>query len=63
MIGQLESMARLQGFDLVSYLLSMARVEAQTSARALQAKKLPAGVRPEALSARSACAAAARPVS
>jgi hypothetical protein len=43
MTGQLEGMARLQGFDLVAYLLSMARVEAQSSARALQDKKVPAG--------------------
>jgi hypothetical protein len=33
MIGQLESMARHQGFDLLVYLLSMARVEAETTAR------------------------------
>ena len=34
MIGQLESMARLAGLDLCGYLLSMARVEAETAARA-----------------------------
>ena len=34
MVGQLESMARQQGFDLLVYLLSMARVEAETTARA-----------------------------
>jgi hypothetical protein len=33
MIGQLESMARHQGFDLLVYLLAMARVEAETAAR------------------------------
>jgi NTP pyrophosphatase (non-canonical NTP hydrolase) len=33
MIGQLESMARLAGLDLLVYLLSMARVEAENSAR------------------------------
>jgi len=33
MIGQLESMARVQGLDLLVYLLSMARVEAETTAR------------------------------
>jgi NTP pyrophosphatase (non-canonical NTP hydrolase) len=33
MIGQLESMARHQGMDLLVYLLSMARVEAETTAR------------------------------
>jgi hypothetical protein len=33
MIGQLESMARHQGFDLLVYLLSMARIEAETTAR------------------------------
>ena len=33
MLGQLESMARHQGFDLLVYLLSMARVEAETTAR------------------------------
>ncbi len=33
MIGQLESMARLSGFDLLNYLLSMARVEAESNAR------------------------------
>ncbi len=33
MIGQLEGMARLSGFDLMSYLLSMARVEAEANAR------------------------------
>jgi hypothetical protein len=35
MIGQLESMSRLAGFDLLVYLLSMARVEAETNARRL----------------------------
>jgi hypothetical protein len=34
MIGQLEAMARQQGFDLLVYLLSMAKVEAETTARA-----------------------------
>ena len=33
MIGQLESMSRLAGFDLLAYLLSMARVGAETNAR------------------------------
>jgi len=33
LIGQLESMARVQGLDLLVYLLSMARVEAETTAR------------------------------
>ncbi len=33
MIGQLESMARVAGLDLLVYLLSMARVEAETNAR------------------------------
>ena len=33
MIGQLESMARISGFDLLVYLLSMARVEAEGNAR------------------------------
>ena len=33
MISQLESMARLAGLDLLVYLLSMARVEAETNAR------------------------------
>jgi hypothetical protein len=33
MISQLESMARLSGFDLLVYLLSMARVEAEGIAR------------------------------
>jgi hypothetical protein len=35
MIGQLESMARLAGLDFLVYLLSMARVEAEISARTL----------------------------
>jgi hypothetical protein len=35
MIGQLEGMARLSGFDLLVYLLSMARVEAEANARML----------------------------
>jgi hypothetical protein len=35
MTGQLESMSRLAGFDLLVYLLSMARVEAETNARRL----------------------------
>ena len=35
MIGQLESMSRVAGFDLLVYLLSMARVEAETNARRL----------------------------
>jgi hypothetical protein len=34
MIGQLESMSRLAGFDLLVYLLSMARAEAESNARA-----------------------------
>jgi len=33
MIGQLESMARVSGLDLLVYLLSMARVEAEAQAR------------------------------
>jgi hypothetical protein len=33
MIGQLESMARVAGFDLLVYLLSMARAEAELNAR------------------------------
>ena len=33
MLNQLESMARVAGLDLLSYLLSMARVEAETNAR------------------------------
>ncbi len=33
MIGQLETMARHEGLDLLVYLLSMARVEAETTAR------------------------------
>jgi hypothetical protein len=33
MIGQLESMARRAGFDLLVYLLSMARAEAEANAR------------------------------
>jgi hypothetical protein len=33
MIGELESMARVAGLDLLVYLLSMAHIEAQTSAR------------------------------
>jgi hypothetical protein len=33
MIGQLESMARVSGFELIVYLLAMARVEAETTAR------------------------------
>ncbi|HXT07986.1 MAG TPA: hypothetical protein VN715_13740 [Roseiarcus sp.] len=32
MIGQLESMARVSGFELLVYLLSMARVEAEANA-------------------------------
>jgi hypothetical protein len=36
MIGQLEGMARLSRLDLVAYLLSMAKVEAQTQAREMQ---------------------------
>jgi hypothetical protein len=34
MIDQLESMARLAGFDMLTYLLSMARAEAENNARA-----------------------------
>ena len=33
MLNQLESMARVAGLDLLTYLLSMARVEAETNAR------------------------------
>ena len=39
MIGQLESLARGQGFDLLVYLLSMARVEAQTMARDMGSRR------------------------
>ena len=35
MIGQLESMARLAGFDLLVYLLSMARAEAEANTRGI----------------------------
>jgi hypothetical protein len=35
MIAQLESIARTAGMDLVVYLLSMARVEAESNARLL----------------------------
>jgi hypothetical protein len=35
MIEQLESMSRAAGFDLLAYLLSMARVEAETNARGI----------------------------
>ncbi len=35
MITQLESMARGAGLELLTYLLSMARVEAETNARTL----------------------------
>jgi hypothetical protein len=41
MIGQLESMARLSGFDLLVYLLSMARVEAETNARSASDLRTP----------------------
>jgi hypothetical protein len=34
LLTQLESMARVAGLDLLSYLLSMARVEAETNSRA-----------------------------
>ena len=44
MISQLESMARVAGFDLLVYLLSMARVEAEANARlAASAPRRPAG--------------------
>ena len=33
MIGQLEAMARSHGLDLLTYLLSMARLEAETQSR------------------------------
>jgi hypothetical protein len=36
MITQLESMSRAAGFDLLVYLLSMARVEAETNARGIR---------------------------
>jgi hypothetical protein len=36
MITQLESMSRTAGFDLLAYLLSMARVEAETNARGIR---------------------------
>ena len=39
MVAQLETMARLAGLDLLSYLLSMARVEAETNARTIGAKR------------------------
>ena len=32
-LGQFESLARRSGFDLLTYLLSMARVEAETLSR------------------------------
>ena len=39
MIGQMEGLARAQGFDLLVYLLSMARVEAETTARDMGSKR------------------------
>jgi hypothetical protein len=39
MIGQLESMARHQGLDLLVYLLSMARIEAETTARDMGSRR------------------------
>jgi len=42
MIGQLESMARLSGFDLLVYLLSMARVEAEGNAHKAEDRRRPA---------------------
>ena len=42
MIGQLEGMARLSGFDLLVYLLAMARVEAQANSRAAEDRRGPA---------------------
>ena len=41
MIGQLESMARISGFDLLVYLLSMARVEAEGNARSADDRRYP----------------------
>ena len=43
MISQLESIARLAGFDLLVYLLSMARVEAETNARTAGERRRSAG--------------------
>jgi hypothetical protein len=40
MIEQLESMSRAAGFDLLAYLLSMARVEAETNARGIHRASL-----------------------
>ena len=42
MIGQLASMARLSSFDLLVYLLAMARVEAQANSRAAEDRRGPA---------------------
>ncbi len=46
MIGQLESMARVAGLELLVYLLSMARVEADSSARLLAQRDLPPSQEP-----------------
>ena len=43
MLNQLESMARVAGLDLLTYLLSMARVEAETTARAGVKRRRAAG--------------------
>ncbi len=43
MLNQLESMARVAGLDLLTYLLSMARVEAETNARAGVKRRRAAG--------------------
>ncbi len=43
MLNQLESMARVAGLDLLTYLLSMARVEAETNARVGVARRRAAG--------------------
>lgn len=39
MIGQMELLAKAQGFDLLVYLLSMARVEAETTARDMGSRR------------------------
>ena len=43
MIGQMESLARAQGFDLLVYLLSMARVESETLAGDMGSRRRPQG--------------------
>jgi NTP pyrophosphatase (non-canonical NTP hydrolase) len=40
LLTQLESMARVAGLDLLSYLLSMARVEAETNARVIPQRRV-----------------------